>query len=310
MRTWATLGLLPCLAIAMAGWMLSAPRPVVAAVSPTLEAGGDAERGMLFFNAGGCASCHATPGQDDRLKLGGGLELKSPFGTFIAPNISSHEADGIGAWKVADLVNAMQAGVSPSGEHYYPAFPYTTYANARVEDIRDLMAYLRTLPPVAGKAPAHRIAFPFNIRRGLGLWKLASPQPRPLPPDDGQSAEWNRGRYLTEAFGHCAECHSARDFKGTIIADFRYAGGADLEGTGWVPNITQHGDGVAEWSVKDIAWMLKSGDTPDGDVVGGSMKSVVKNMAQLPDADRNAIAAYIKTLPARSSPPKPSKNQT
>ena len=307
MRKWMALGLLPCLVIAVAGWMLSAPRPVVAAVSPALERGGDVERGKLFFNAGGCASCHATPGQDDRLKLGGGLELKSPFGSFIAPNISSHKTDGIGVWKVADLVNAMQAGVSPSGEHYYPAFPYTTYGKAEVEDIRDLMAYLRTLPAVAGKAPEHRIAFPFNIRRGLGLWKLASLDPRPLIPDPQQSAEWNRGRYLTEAFGHCAECHSARDFKGTIIADFRYAGGADLEGTGWVPNITQHGDGVAEWSAKDIAWMLKSGDTPDGDVVGGSMKSVVKNLAELPDADRNAIAVYVKTLPGRASPPKPAK---
>lgn len=307
MRTWATISLLSCLAFAGAGWMLSAPKPVVAAVSPVLEQGGDAGRGKLFFDVGGCASCHATPGQGDRLKLGGGLELKSPFGSFIAPNISSHKTDGIGGWTVADLVNAMKAGVSPSGDHYYPAFPYTTYANAGVEDIRDLMAYLRTLPPVAGKAAAHRIAFPFNIRRGLGLWKLASLDSGPLTPDPQKSAEWNRGRYLTEAFGHCAECHSARDFKGTIIADFRYAGGADMEGTGWVPNITQHKDGVAEWSAKDIAWMLKSGDTPEGDVVGGSMKSVVKNMAELPDTDRTAIAAYIKALPGRASPPKPAK---
>ena len=308
MHKWVALGLLSCLAVAGAGWILSAPKPVIASTAPALEQGGDAGRGKLFFDVGGCASCHATPGQDDRLKLGGGLELKSPFGTFIAPNISSHKSDGIGGWKVADLVNAMQAGVSPSGEHYYPAFPYTTYANARVEDLRDLMAYLRTLPPVAGKAAEHRIAFPFNIRRGLGLWKLASLDPRPLTPDPQQSAEWNRGRYLTEAFGHCAECHSARDLKGTIMADFRYAGGAEIDGTGWAPNMTQHKDGVAEWSAKDIAWMLKSGDTPEGDVVGGSMKSVVKNMAELPDADRNAVAAYIKALPGRASPPKPQKN--
>ena len=305
MRKWIAIGLLPCLAIAAAGWILTAPRAVVASASPTLEQGGDAGRGKLFFDAGGCASCHASPGQDDRLKLGGGLELKSPFGSFIAPNISSHPQDGIGGWKVADLVNAMQAGVSPSGEHYYPAFPYSTYAHARVEDIRDLMAYLRTLPPVAEKAPAHRLAFPFNIRRGLGLWKLASLDPGPLTPDPGRSAEWNRGRYLTEAFGHCAECHSARDFKGTILSDYRYAGGPDMEGTDQVPNITQHKDGIADWTAKDIAWMLKTGDTPEGDVVSGSMKSVVKNMAELSDADRDAIAAYIKSLPARSSPPKP-----
>jgi hypothetical protein len=83
---------------------------------------------------------------------------------------------------------------------------------------------------------------------------------------------------------------------GAIDAAYRYAGGADMEGEGWVPNITQHKDGVAEWSAKDIAWMLKSGDTPEGDVVGGSMKSVVKNMAELPDADRNAIATYIHQI--------------
>ena len=307
MRKWIAFGLLPCLAIAAAGWMLTAPRAVVASTSSALEQGGDAGRGKLFFDAGGCASCHATPGQDDRLKLGGGLELKSPFGSFIAPNISSHKSDGIGGWKVADLVNAMQAGVSPSGQHYYPAFPYTTYAQARPEDIADLMAYLRTLAPVAGKAPEHRLGFPFNIRRGVGLWKLVNLDPAPIRSDPSKSPEWDRGRYLTEAFGHCVECHSARDAAGAIDAAYRYAGGADMEGAGWVPNITQHKDGIADWSAKDIAWMLKSGDTPDGDVVGGSMKSVIKNMAQLPDDERAAIAAYVKALPARASAPRPVK---
>ena len=307
MRKWVALGLLPCLAIAAAGWTLSAPRPIALAQIAGLEAGADPQRGKLFFDAGGCASCHATPGQDDRLQLGGGLELKSPFGSFFAPNISSHPRDGIGAWKVADLVNAMQAGVSPSGQHYYPAFPYTTYARSRPEDVADLLAYLRTLPPVAGRALAHTLGFPFNVRRSVGVWKLVNFNPAPLPNDPAQSAEWNRGRYLAEAFGHCAECHSSRDMTGAITPAYRYAGGVDIEGEGWVPNITQDKDGIADWTAKDISWMLKSGDTPDGDVVGGSMKSVVKNMAQLPDADRDAIALYIKSLPARASAPKPAK---
>jgi hypothetical protein len=307
MRKWVAFSLLSCLAVAAAGWVLSAPKTVALANAAGLETSGDPQRGKLFFDVGGCASCHATPGQDDRLKLGGGLELKSPFGSFIAPNISSHKTDGIGGWKVADLVNAMQAGISPSGQHYYPAFPYTTYAQARPEDIADLMAYLRTLAPVAGKAPDHRLGFPFNIRRGVGLWKSVNLNPAPIRSDAAQSAEWNRGRYLTEAFGHCAECHSARDATGAIDAAYRYAGGAEMDGGGWVPNISQHKDGIAGWSAKDIAWMLKSGDTPDGDVVGGSMKSVVKNMAELPDADRDAIAAYVKALPARASAPRPVK---
>jgi mono/diheme cytochrome c family protein len=300
-------GLVGCMTLGVAGWILSAPKPLIAAHSETQPQAGDVKRGKLFFDAGGCASCHATPGQDDRLKLGGGLELKSPFGSFIVPNISPHPKDGIGAWKAADLINAMQAGVSPSGEHYYPAFPYTSYAHAKAEDLRDLMAYLLTLEPVAGRTAAHQLAFPFNFRRGVGLWKAINLDAKPIVNDASQSSEWNRGRYLVEAFAHCAECHSTRDATGAIIEAYRYAGGPDPEGKGSVPNITQAGDGVADWSAKDIAWMLKSGDTPEGDVVGGSMKSVVKNMAELPDADREAIALYIKSLPARQSMTKPAK---
>ncbi len=292
---------------AVIGWFVSAPSPVVAAGSESLEQGGDAARGKLVFNAGGCASCHATPEQEDRLKLGGGYELKSPFGSFFAPNISPHPADGIGKWKVADLVNAMQAGVSPSGEHYFPAFPFTTYAHAKIEDIRDLMFYLRALEPVAGKAKAHTVGFPFNIRRGLGMWKLLNHDRAPIVADPSKDAAWNRGRYLVESLGHCAECHSARDFMGGIIGKYKFAGGPDAEGKDWVPNITQHKDGIADWSVKDIAYMLKTGDTPDGDSVGGEMNKVVKNMAELNDSDRDAIAAYVKSFPAKESPPKPEK---
>lgn len=302
-----------CIALVVIGgatfWFLSAPKPVLAASSDALEQGGDAARGKVIFSAGGCASCHATPEQDDRTKLGGGLELKSPFGSFFAPNISPHPTDGIGGWKVADLVNAMQAGVSPKGEHYFPAFPYTTYAHARVEDIRDLMVYLRTLPPVSGKANAHTVGFPFNVRRSLGMWKLLNLDHAPIVADATKPPEWNRGRYLAEALGHCAECHSGRDFTGSIVAKYRYAGGADLEGKDWVPNITQHPDGLESWSVKDISYTLKTGDTPDGDSVGGAMNQVVKNMAELSDEDRDAIATYVKSLPGREGPPKPPKKE-
>ena len=293
-------------------WTLTAPTPVVtASLAGVLETGGDVEKGRAVFYAGGCAACHVSQGQPegqvDRLKLGGGLELKSPFGSFYAPNISPHPTDGIGKWKVADLVNAMQGGVSPSGEHYFPAFPYTTYAHAKVEDIRDLMAFLRTLEPIPGKAPAHTVRFPFNVRRGLGLWKLLYLDHTPVAEEVARPLNWNRGKYLVEALGHCAECHSGRDMIGGIVEKYRYAGGPDLEGKDWVPNITQHKDGVADWSAKDIAYMLKTGDTPDGDSVGGSMTAVVRNMAELSDADREAIAAYIKSLPPREGPPKPPK---
>jgi mono/diheme cytochrome c family protein len=298
-----------CLA-AIAGlglfWWLTRPVAAVSgAQAAALEQGGDAARGAIVFNAGGCASCHATPGQPDRKRMGGGLQLKTEFGTFVAPNISPSPADGIGTWTVADLANAMLRGVSPEGAHYYPAFPYTTYAHAKLEDVRDLMVYLRTLPVVDGKAPAHELSFPFSFRRGLGLWKLLFLDPAPIRDEPGKSAEWNRGHYLVDALGHCAECHSPRNLAGGIVAAQRYAGGPDPEGRGWVPNITAKGIGA--WSKGDIAELLATGFTPDYDSVGSSMADVVKNTAALPKADRDAMAEYLKSLPAVDGPPRPPK---
>lgn len=300
--------LLLVIAGAVGAWFISAPRPAYdRAQWQAVEQGGDAERGKLAFYAGGCPSCHMTPGQEDRLKLGGGLELKSPFGSFYAPNISPHPKDGIGEWKVADLANAMISGVSPKGEHYYPAFPYTSYHLVTLGDVRDMMAFLRTLQPVEGKAREHALPFPFNIRRTLGLWKALFMDFSTFAPDPAKSAELNRGRYLVEGLGHCVECHSARNPFGFIPPGSRFAGGPDPEGKGWVPNITPDASGLAKWSAKDIAELLNTGFTPDYDSVGAGMASVVKNTSQLPAADRAAMAAYLKSLPPRPSPPKPPK---
>ena len=261
--------------------------------------------GQIIFNAGGCSSCHAVPGQPDRLKLGGGLALPSPFGTFYVPNISPDPTDGIGRWTEAQFVHAVMQGVSPSGTHYFPAFPYTTYAHAKRDDIGDLFAYLKTLAPVSGKVRDHDVPFPFNIRRNIGIWKLLFMDDKPFVPDTTRSAQWNRGAYLVTSLGHCAECHSPRNFLGGIVAAQRFAGGPDPDGKGWVPNITQKG--LSDWSEKDIAYFLESGQTPDGDSAGGSMVSVIRNISQLSEADRAAIANYVKSLPPVDGPPKPKK---
>ena len=292
---------------AIDGWFLSAPKPLLAAGDTSLDQGGDVERGRQVFYAGGCASCHATPGQDDRLKLGGGVEMPSPFGSFFTPNISPHPADGIGRWSVADLANAMMAGVSPDGSHYYPSFPYTSYAGMKVDDVRDLMAFLRTLEPVAGKARGHALPFPFNIRRGLGLWKLLFFDRAPVVDDPGKTLEWNRGHYLVETLGHCAECHSPRNVLGAIVPSQRFAGGPDPDGKGWVPNITQSENGIKSWQKADISQLLEYGLTPEADSVGGSMGLVVKNTSQITKFDRDAMAEYLKSLPAREGPPKPAR---
>ncbi len=281
-------------------WFASAPRPAFSTKSSALEEGGDPERGRLVFAAGDCASCHALPGQPNRLLLGGGLALASPFGTFRVPNISPDPNDGIGRWSTADLANALISGVSPVGKHYYPALPYTSYTHMTLDDIRDLMAYLRTLQPVAGRAPPHELSPVFRIRRAIGLWKLMFFSRGPSPPAASQGSTLDRGRYLVETVGHCAECHSSRNELGAIESSTRFAGGVDPEGVGYVPNITPAR--IGSWSEDQIVEVLTSGHTPDGRNVGSTMADVVTNTAMLPESDRRAIAIYLKSLPPRPTP--------
>lgn len=287
-------------AIGSAGWILSAPNPVDAETLAELGPG-DAASGRRIFFAGGCASCHAKPGSqgDERFQLGGGVELKTAFGTFVAPNISQDPKDGIGDWTVEQLANAMLKGVSPAGDHLYPAFPYASYARMRPQDIADLFAFLKTLPAVPGQAAPHRLAFPFSIRRGVGVWKflyLDSQPVVPLPADTPDQVM--QGRYLVEGPGHCGECHTPRTAMGGSRKDMWLAGAAAAEGDGVVPNITAGEGGIGDWSQNEIASYLETGFTPEFDSVGGSMVEVQKNMAELSAQDRAAIAAYLKAIPA------------
>lgn len=283
-------------------WFVTIPAVVSAEALPAYSP--NVANGQAVFNAGGCASCHAVTGEP-RTMLGGGLAIPSPFGTFYAPNISPHKQNGIGGWTEANFVTAMKKGTSPAGTHYFPAFPYGSYQHATENDIRDLFAYLKTLPPLSGRIRDHDVKFPFNVRRLVGGWKFLFLDGKEFAPDPKQSAAWNRGAYLVNGLGHCAECHSPRNFLGGIVASQKFAGGPNPEGEGWVPNITQKG--LKDWSEKDLAWFLKTGETPDGDTAGGSMARVIKNTSELSDEDRTAMAAYLKSLPAVDGPVRPKK---
>lgn len=290
---------------AAVGWFLSAPRRVDAETVAALGEG-DATRGQRIFWAGGCASCHSAPKAEGeaRLQLSGGAPLVTPFGSFVPPNISSDASDGIGSWSKEDFANAMLRGVSPDGRHYYPAFPYASYVRMRPQDVGDLYAFMKTLPAVKGKAAANEVGFPFNIRRGIGLWKLLFLDSSPavaLAADVSDPVK--AGQYLVEGPGHCGECHTPRLLMGAGGSDkSRWLAGAKAaEGQGNVPNITSGDGGIGDWSESDIVTFIKDGQTPDFDFVGGTMASVVKNMAQLSDEDRTAIAAYLKAVPPEAN---------
>jgi mono/diheme cytochrome c family protein len=286
--------------VILAGWWLTRPQTIseLPAYEPSAEAG---ER---VFWAGGCASCHATPVDgrrakgDDKLLLGGGLELETPYGVFRVPNISSDSEHGIGDWTMLEFVNAMQHGVSPQGRHYYPSFPYTSYAKMRVGDVMDLKAYLDTLAAVDGRVDDHDLAFPWSLRRGIGLWKRRYLSSEPVIAVDSSDPVLSRGRELVEGAGHCGECHTSRDSFGGLMTSRWLAGAPNPEGRGRIPNITPAGKNIVDWTDKDIVYYLESGFTPDFDTVGGSMVAVQENMAMLPAEDRIAIAAYLESIPA------------
>jgi mono/diheme cytochrome c family protein len=296
-------------------WVLTLPAIVTASALPAYTP--NVDNGRTMFNAGGCASCHATPASDpdkvDRTRLGGGLALKSPFGIFYVPNISSDPSDGIGEWSEAYFVTALWKGTSPWGKNLFPAFPYTSYQNMTLADVRDLFAYLKTLPAVAGRTHRHDLMFPFNLRRLVGVWKLLFLHAGTFGPDPSQSEQWNRGAYLVNGPGHCAECHSPRNFLGAIVESQRFAGGPSPDGKSFVPNITptglQHWKGDTAWSQSDIATFLESGMDPSGDYAGDAMAEVIRNTSLLEAADRAAIAAYIASLPPRQGPKPPPKKK-
>ncbi len=259
----------------------------------------DLANGERMFWAGGCGSCHAAEKAkgDEKMRLGGGLALATPFGTFNVPNISPDPLTGIGGWTDAEFATAMLKGVSPDDRHYYPAFPYTSYQRMSIGDVMDLKGFLDTLPRVINTVPPHDIPFPYSVRRGIGLWKLVYLDGERFVPDPMASDALNRGAYLVRGPGHCGECHTPRNTVGGFVAGHALAGAKAPEGDGIVPNITPHETGIGGWSEADIAYALESGFTPEFDTLGGSMTSVQENMTHLPADDRAAIATYLKSIP-------------
>lgn len=285
------LALLP-VAVAAAGiaWWLTPPASVDAAQLAGLH--GDATRGAAVFHASGCASCHRAENAQDDAGLAGGQPFASEFGTFYAPNISPHPDAGIGAWSLEEFAGAVRLGVSPDGAHLYPAFPYTAYERMTDQDLVDLWAYMQTLPPDETESLPHDVGFPFNIRAGIGVWKALYADPDwvvDVPP------ELERGRYLVEALGHCGECHTPRNALGALDRSAWMAGAPNPSGSGRIPALTP--DSLT-WSAEDIAYYLETGFTPEYDSAGGHMTAVIENFAKLPAEDREAVAAYIKALPA------------
>jgi len=281
------------LVVAVLVWLF-VPFPVT---PPRVDVAGDAERGAYVLRMGGCASCH-TDAANQGAFLAGGRSLQTPFGTFYTSNLTPDPDTGIGGWSTGDFVQAMTKGVSPEGHDYYPAFPYTSYANMTLQDLADLKAYLDTVEPVANPVPPHDLVFPFSFRPLLKPWKAMFFRANGIEPDPGQSESWNRGAYLVQGPTHCGECHTPRNRLGARDESHHLAGNRDGPDGRSVPNITPHpDDGIGGWSATDLSYALETGILPDFDVLGGAMSEVVRDSTgHLSAEDRAAIAEYLLSL--------------
>jgi mono/diheme cytochrome c family protein len=259
---------------------------------------GDAQRGLYLSKAGGCIGCHtqATKDPKEAVPYAGGRALKTPFGTFYGPNITPHPTAGIGKWSEADFIRAIREGRRPDGAHYFPAFPYPSFTRITDADLRDLWAYLRSLPPSARASQEHELGILYRWRFLVGFWKWLYFTPGPMGEDSKRPPASNRGHYLVDALGHCGECHTPRSFMGGPKPD-RYLAGTDKGPEGKaVANITPAR--LKSWSDAELRDFLQTGMTADGDVTAETMGEVVTNTtSQLTPGDLAALIAYLRSVP-------------
>jgi mono/diheme cytochrome c family protein len=261
---------------------------------------GDAERGRLVFDESGGCSCHTNYPDEgrDAPVLAGGRALTTPFGIYYSTNITPDAETGIGRMSNAEFIQAMQEGLSPDGQNYFPIFPYTSFTGISDKDLLDLRAYLSTLPAVHRNNKPPDAMPPFSWRWGVSLWKWLNFKPGRWQPNPSQPKDWNRGDYLVNAPSHCGECHSPRTWSGGLDRSMWLAGSADGPDGELAPNITPDSkNGIGSWHLADIVWFLETGFKPDGDDAQGLMSEVIEHgYAHLPSDDLDAIAVYLKSV--------------
>jgi mono/diheme cytochrome c family protein len=272
----------------VAGQTLAAPQSEAEAARNQIL-----QRGEYVARAGGCLSCHSEP--TGKAFAGGGA-IKTPFGDLYAPNITSDKS-GIAGWEEQDFERAVRVGVRKDGQLLYPGMPYTSYAHMSRDDMAALWNYLRLMPAVSHTTPQAALIFPFNLRPGVAIWQSIYYKPTPFTPLSAKGEAWNRGHYLVEAIGHCDTCHST--LNSAAGADgARHLTQAQL--TGWyIPALDSDPLApVAGWKLEDVTAFLQNGPAPGSHV---STKPVHDSLTRLTDADRLAMATYLKDPLATAS---------
>jgi len=252
------------------------------------------ERGKYLAIVADCAACHTGP---DSKPFAGGVELKTPFGTIVTPNITPDKTAGIGTYTDEEFLSALWQGRGRGGKRLFPAMPYTAYTQMTREDVLAVRAYLKTIEPVAVKVESNRLPFPFSLRANLAIWNLLFFRAGRFQPDTSRSTQWNRGRYLVDVLEHCGVCHTPKNLLGGDKQRAYLAGGS-LQGW-YAPNIAPNKDnkGIATWKDEELFELLRTGQSGKIIASGPMGEVVAKSTSKLTDDDLRAIIAYLKDKP-------------
>jgi mono/diheme cytochrome c family protein len=257
------------------------------------------QRGEYLVHAADCSACHTARGGKP---FAGGLAFHLPFGTIYSPNITPDKDTGIGGWSDADFLRALHQGRDDEKAPLYPAMPYASYTYMTDADALAIKAYLFSLAPVHADTPPDALAFPFNQRWLMGVWTSLFDADKRFEPDTSRSAEWNRGAYIAEALAHCGECHTPRNPAFALNNRRKFAGAVTA---GWrAYNITSDkASGVGGWSDDDLFTYLSTGHAAGHGTASGPMGEAVDlSLSKMAPEDVHAVVAYLRTIPAISSP--------
>jgi mono/diheme cytochrome c family protein len=258
------------------------------------------KRGEYLATAADCGACHSAPGGKP---FAGGLAIGTPLGTIYSTNITPSVDFGIGHYTEEEFSRALRRGVRRDGANLYPAMPYTSYAKFTEEDAHALYLYFtQAVKPVEQRPPPTRLPFPMNIRASMMAWNLLFLDSAAFVPDPRQSAEWNRGAYLVQGAAHCGTCHTPRGFLMQEEAS-RALSGAQV-GPWYAPNVTSDPtSGIGRWTKEELVAYLRTGHLSGKAQAAGSMGEAVEDSFQhLAAADLDAIATYVRNVPAIHDP--------
>ena len=264
---------------------------------------GQAERGRYLVEAGDCQACHTNAGGQP---FTGGRAIQTPFGVIYSPNITPDHETGIGGWSDDQFYRAIHQGIAANGDHLYPAFPYPWYTKVTREDALSIRAYLNTLNPVKAERRPNDLVWPLNHREVMAGWNELFFKEGQFSPDPNKSVEWNRGAYLVEGLGHCGACHTPTNLFGAPKTSQRLQGGTLQDW--YAPALASDlSSGLGNWSDADIVTFLKTGRNDRTAAYGPMSEVITYSTSKLNDGDLEAIATYLKDMPAPAAASKPAK---